>query len=308
MKTDGKTMVASRNIVVTGKNKLVTGKKLSISSYNISIMEFVSNMTKAQKEQYVIELYKQDKKIIEIIQRVHMSPRDVCVIIKKVKLQLERERGQLEEKDDYDIESKSKITQAIKMFSEGKTPVDVVIELDLPADEVQEIYRQFLGLKNMHKLVEVYDEMQNYLPSLLELFRIIESRGINKNDIIDVLKIINTGQLPYLQKKVTNLTYGIDWLENEIKKKRYTLSILHTRTRELTYRGDELYPMNNSTKDLIYRADKIYPTLMEDKTIRLLSSNISLVRRNDTYKSIDSLANEILDASADWVENRNNCL
>ena len=72
-------------------------------------------MTKAQKEQYVIELYKQDKKIREIAQRAHMSFRDIGVIIKRVKLEVERERGQLEEKDDYDIdiESKSKITQAI---------------------------------------------------------------------------------------------------------------------------------------------------------------------------------------------------
>ena len=164
-------------------------------------------MTKAQKEQYVRELYKQDKKIREIAERTHMGFRDIGAIIKRVKLEVERERGQLEEKDDYDIESKSKITQAIKLFSEGKNLVDIVIVLDLPPDEVREMYRQFLELKNMHKLVEVYDEMQNYLPSLLELFRIIESRGINKNDIIDVLKIINTGQLPYLQKKVANLTY-----------------------------------------------------------------------------------------------------
>ena len=103
-----------------------------------------------------------------------MSPRDIGVIIKKVKLQVERERGQLEEKDDYDTESKSKNTQAIKMFSEGKKSVDVVIGLDLRPDEVQEIYRQLLELKNMHKLAEVYDEMQNYLPSLLEMFRLIE--------------------------------------------------------------------------------------------------------------------------------------
>ena len=206
-------------------------------------MEFVSNMTRAQKEQYVRELYKQDKKIREIIQRVHMSPRDVGAIIKKVKLQVERERGQLEEKDDYDTESKSKNTQAIKMFSEGKKPVDVVIGLDLPSDEVQEIYRQFLELKNMYKLVEVYDEMQNYLPSLLELFRIIESRGINKNDIIDVLMLINTGQVPYLQKKVANLTSAASWLENEIKKKEYNLSILDNRTRELMYREVSMYPI-----------------------------------------------------------------
>ena len=149
------------------------------------------------------------------------------------------------------------------MFSEGKTPVDVVIRLDLPADEVREIYRQFLELKNMYKLVEVYDEMENYLPSLLELFRIIESRGISKNDIIDVLMLINTGRLPYLQKKVANLTSAASWLENEIKKKEYNLSILNNRTMQLTYRGDEIYPMNNKTNELAYRADKIYPALME---------------------------------------------
>ena len=66
--------------------------------------------------------------------------------------------------------------------------------------------------------------------------------------------------------------------------------------------------MNNSTSELAYRADKIYPVLTDDKTIRPVSSNMRLLRRNDTYKSIDSLANEIFDASADWVEKHNNCL
>jgi len=271
-------------------------------------MEFISNMTRVQKVQYVIELYKQDKTVREIAQRVHMSPRDIGVITNKVKAEIEGESGKLEGKVDYDNKSKSKTTQAIKLFSEGKNLVEVVIALDLPPEEARIMYREFLGLKNMHKLVEVYDEIENYLPSFLELFRIVESRGMNKNDIINVLTLINTGQLPYLQKKVANLTYGVSWLENEIKKKEYNLSTLNSGTRELTYRGDEIYPMNNSTKEQTYRADKISPTLMDDKPIRPLSSNISLVRRNDTYKSIDSLANEILDASADWVENRNNCL
>jgi hypothetical protein len=39
------------------------------------MMEYVSNMTRAQKEEYVVELYKQDKTVREIAQRVHMSPR-----------------------------------------------------------------------------------------------------------------------------------------------------------------------------------------------------------------------------------------
>jgi hypothetical protein len=60
---------------------------------------------------------------------MHMSFRDIGAIINKWK---ERENGQLDENDD--IKSKSKTTQAIKLFSEGKKPVEVVIALDLPAD------------------------------------------------------------------------------------------------------------------------------------------------------------------------------
>jgi hypothetical protein len=45
------------------------------------------------------------------------------------------------------------------------TPVDVVVTLDLPADEVRVIYRDYWALNDMHELVEVYD--QTSLPSLL---------------------------------------------------------------------------------------------------------------------------------------------
>ena len=66
--------------------------------------------------------------------------------------------------------------------------MDVVVALDLPPDEVREMHRQFLQLQDMHELVRVFDEMQNYLPSLLELFRLIVHRRLNPNDIIDVLR------------------------------------------------------------------------------------------------------------------------
>jgi DNA-binding Lrp family transcriptional regulator len=264
-------------------------------------LAWLLDMSREEKEQYVIRLYKDNRTFRQIAELMHMSFRDIGKIINKLKSEVEREKGHVEERNDYDIKSKSKTTQAIKLFSEGKDLVDIVIALDLLPDEVREMYRQFLELNNMHKLVEVYDEMENYLPSLLELFRIIESRGINKNDIINVLKIINTGQLAYLQKKVANLTDGVDWLENEIRKKEYNLSILDNRTRGLTYRGDEIYPLNYSTRGLTYRTDNTYPSLMEDNSIRRSASNMRLVRRNDNYKSVESLATEIFYASADRI-------
>jgi len=62
-----------------------------------------------------------------------MSFIDIGAITKKLKLEVEQERGHLDEDDD--IKSKSKTTQAIKLFCEGKNTVDVVIALDLPADD-----------------------------------------------------------------------------------------------------------------------------------------------------------------------------
>jgi hypothetical protein len=78
-----------------------------------------------------------------------MSFRDIGVITHKVKSEVERERGHLDE--DEDIKSKSKTTQAIKLFCEGKNTVDVVIAPDLPADEVRAIYREYWEPNQMHE-------------------------------------------------------------------------------------------------------------------------------------------------------------
>jgi len=108
-------------------------------------------MTRDQKEQYVLELYQQGRTIRHIAQLVHMSFTEICRIIKRYKEEIERESGQMEEKDDddYDVKSKSKTAKAVKLFSEGKNLVDVVIALDLQPDEVRAIYREFLQLKDM---------------------------------------------------------------------------------------------------------------------------------------------------------------
>ena len=76
-------------------------------------------MSREEKEQFVIQLYKENRSIRDIAKLMHMSFRDIGAIINKLKLEAERERGQLDENDD--IKSKSKTTQAIKLFCEGKT-------------------------------------------------------------------------------------------------------------------------------------------------------------------------------------------
>jgi hypothetical protein len=124
-----------------------------------------------EKEQYVIQLYKENRSTREIAGLLHMSFRDIGTILKKVKSEADGERRQLEEDDDYDIKSKSKTTQAIKLFWELQSPVEVVIALDLPVDQVRTIYREFWELEDMHRLGQIYEQYD--LHDLLRLHKIV---------------------------------------------------------------------------------------------------------------------------------------
>jgi uncharacterized protein YerC len=219
-------------------------------------------MTKAQKEQYVIQLYEEGKNYNEIAKLTHKSIRDISAIIKRYQENIERESGQSEERnDDYDIKSKSETTQAIKMFSKDKNLVDVAIALDLPADKVQEMYQQFLQLNNMEELVKLFDEVQNYLPEFLELFRIFHARGLGKNEILEIIRVIVTRELPYMLGKIDDSRKELNWLENEIERKEQYLWILNQKIKDMSYEGGRIIPMSNSTNESTYRADYTYRSL-----------------------------------------------
>jgi hypothetical protein len=166
-----------------------------------------------------------------------MSFGEIGKILKKFKKEAEIERGHNDEGEIDNNEPKSKESQAFKLFSEGKTPVQVGIALDIAADEVRAIYRDFCGLSNMHQLVEIYDEIEDYLPSLLGLHRIVKSRGMGEQEIVNVLKLANNNGLQFLQEKVDYLRNHLRNLEIEVKNKEYNLSTLDNWTRQVTYRA-----------------------------------------------------------------------
>jgi len=151
-----------------------------------------------------------------------MSFRDIGAITKKVKSEVEQERGDLDHEDD--IKSKSKTTQAIKLFCEGKNTVDVVIALDLPADEVRAIYREYWELKQMYELIQIYDEAEYDLHKLLRLHKIVKGLEMKEHDINNVLELAKNNQLQYLQWKVEYLRNDVDMLEAQ--KTKCTTDIL----------------------------------------------------------------------------------
>jgi len=203
-------------------------------------------MNRAEKEQYVIRLYKENKSTREIAELVHMSFRDIGAITKKVKLEADGERWPLEE----DVNSKSKTTQAIKLFSELKSPVEVAIALDLPADQVRARYREYWELEGMYGLSQIYDEAKYDLQDLLRLHRIVKVLGLEKHDIISAFELIKHNQLETLQWKAGYLKSEITRLEWEKRKSRYLERMINESEETLAHKRGEMAYLNRQCRKL----------------------------------------------------------
>src|SRR5215469_13195305 len=211
-------------------------------------------MNRVEKDEYVIQLYKEGRSVREIAELVHMSFRDIGLITKKVKLEADGERGQLE---DDDIKSKSKTTQAIKLFSELKSPVEVAIALDLPANQVRAIYLEYWELEGMYRLAQIYEETKYDFHDLLRLHRLVQALGMEKHDIISAFELIKHNQLQTLQWKAGYLRSVINKLEWEKRNSTNHLFNLERMINEseeiLAQKRGEMAYLNRECKKLRQR-------------------------------------------------------
>ena len=101
-----------------------------------------SIMTRQERERFVLELYNRGKNIREIAKEARMSFRiDIGIILNKEGKEKKTE-GMKEEEEQDNIDSEKNQNQnhqqrlslsahAYKLFSEGKTPIQVAIALNL---------------------------------------------------------------------------------------------------------------------------------------------------------------------------------
>src|SRR5215217_5447577 len=140
-------------------------------------------LTKQEREQFVIDLYNQGKTIRDIAKEVRMSFRDIGAIIKKAS-------GEVEEKQDIKG-SLSLSNKAYRLFSKGKTPIQVAIALNLSEDETTKFYQEYWNLTQMHELRIVYEEIGPDIVHFLKLYRLSKDAHTNARQIINLLQIAN---------------------------------------------------------------------------------------------------------------------
>jgi hypothetical protein len=198
-------------------------------------------LNRRDKEQLVIRLHNQGKTIREIASAAHLSFTDIGNIIKKI----DGRDNDDEVEANIDTKNKSRETKALWLFSNGKKPIEVAVELDLTASEVHDIQEEFWALHDSHELVFVYNEIKTFLPSFLKLFHCLKkNKMLSEKHIFDILKYVGD-DLPELTDRVQCLRNDVINLED---KKRNVLNQLIIWNAQLDDLGKAIDHKNQQLK------------------------------------------------------------
>jgi transposase len=205
---------------------------------------------KDQKKALVVELYKQGKTRRQIAEAVHMSFKDIADIINEY----------TGEDKQVDKPEKSKDSRAFELFLRGKQSVEVAIELDMPAEKVEELHVQYWRLSNLDNLEIMYHEAEYSLSLLLRLHNILKDKRITKDkDISDLIELTNDG-LPNLRARFEVLLNQITSLENE----KNSLSAEILGSRNSIYTNNEIIRKQNMRLQILDRKRRVIEVMLQN--------------------------------------------
>jgi hypothetical protein len=205
-------------------------------------------LSKKEKEQLVIKLYQDGKPIREIARQAHLSFRSIGKIIRTINSD--------DDTNSYNYASKSKSTKALHLFKTGKKPIDVAIELDISASEVEELQQEFWALNQLHELAFLFNEIKNYLPSFIKLFNLLKrNKMLGEEHISKFLRYANH-DLPSLENKIQKLTGDVIDLEWKKKDLNNTISLWSAQLADLGRTIVQYQNAIDSKKQQLIRMDK----------------------------------------------------
>src|SRR5919106_6242735 len=168
----------------------------------VNYSEYIG-MNRQELEDYVIELYHNQKKTFREIQKiVRKSPRDIHAILNKV------EPGR---------SSLSESSQAYKMFTEGMTPIQVAIALGLEADRAIHLHQEYYKLLGCTEFTKVYPQIKDNPWPYVNLVKQAQNAGISDNEVLELLRIANK-DLPAVRLDYDRLKEEKNSLEAYVKQ------------------------------------------------------------------------------------------
>jgi hypothetical protein len=214
---------------------IVTAEYKNMSSTNINNYN--------NRERKVLELYDGGKSTRDIAKELRMSLRDISIILRDNQVS----HGIVTTKDNGNSNNNKspsqKSTQAW-LFSEGKKPFEVAIELGIREAQLNKFFREFWKLKRLNQLYEIYPQIRYYLPSFLKLHKALKKRGLNPNNVEWFADAIETGaiKIPEIQKQYAKIQDELEAIDYKKTMAKYELQNI---TNQITILNRDIYKKRN---------------------------------------------------------------
>jgi transposase len=268
---------------------MITTTALSFHILYYSKRQNMTILTRQERERLVLDLYyNQGKTYREISKEARISPRDIGNILNKT-LE-ERTEGIKEEQQEQHL---SLSTQAYKLFSERKTPLQVAIALNVGESEATKFCKEYWKLKQLHNLNTVYEEIKDDIASFLELYRLSKAKGMGVNQVVNLLTIANN-DLPAIEERFKRLRNDVGMLQSQkhaCKRNLYQLKNQIAATTQFL----------NSLRILYRRERRAIEDLFNEKS-RLEALITEFKSNNKEYIKIRKVAGEQVKDALGYVE------
>jgi hypothetical protein len=152
--------------------------------------------TREERQRRVLEHHSQGMGTREISKLLHMSFTAIGKILKDSDKEKEFEQ-QLTRQEFLS-------SQAYTLFSEGKSPVQVAIELNIRASEAIIFQREYWELEGLHNLNQIYQEIKDGTWNFVNLWKSVKAAGMSVPHVNRLLTIANN-DLPSVELRYEGL-------------------------------------------------------------------------------------------------------
>jgi len=164
-------------------------------------------MDRKQKEALVLALLEKGETYRDIARKAGVSPNTIKAIANRAGLD----------------ETTSIHSRAFELFSEGKTPLQVAIALNLEAEEAIQYHQQYYMLLGCTEFTKVYLQIKNNPWPYVNLANLVHNATMGDSEVAELLKIAN-GLLPRVRLEYDRARHEVELCEAEINSSKAGLN------------------------------------------------------------------------------------
>jgi predicted transcriptional regulator len=164
-------------------------------------------MDKKQKEALIIALAEKGETYREITRKAGVSPNTIKAVLNRAGID----------------ESTSTHSRAFELFSEGKSPLEVAIALNLEAEKAIQYHQQYYMLLGCTEFTKVYLQIKDNPGPYVNLAKLVYNTRMGDGEIIELLRIAN-GYLPRIRLEYGRINEEMNSTKTELNSWKAAVS------------------------------------------------------------------------------------